>query len=335
MRITQDLLYKYARETVKRRQRGELDLHAAYLTGSLLGDSPLLGGTTDIDLVLVHKFQVPMERECLPLTPEISLDILHTLRKDYDQHKQLRLDPYMGYPLTHNLILLYDNEHWLEFIQSGVSANFHRPDIVLNRVNALMTSARDGWFSLMQSCDFTYSDWLDQYFEVLSLAANAVAGLIGPPLTRRRFLMDFKDRVETLGTPKALIAFYGVLGFTEENAMHLPAWINAFKEDFQALGSATDTPVHLSTCRQGYYTNALQALSESDEPQQAAWPLLRTWLDVYLASKTSPPNAETWENCLETLGMTQNTAEQKIEALDAYLDSLEIVIESWADEYVI
>jgi hypothetical protein len=333
MRITQDLLNKYARETIKRRQRSELDLHAAYLTGSILVDSPLLGGTTDIDLVLVHKFQKPVERECLPLTPEISLDILHTLREDYEQHKQLRLDPFMGYPLTHNNILLYDHEHWLEFIQSGVSANFHRPDNVLARVNALMASARDDWFSLMQNDIGTLQNWLDRYLKILSLSANAVVGLIGPPLTRRRFLLDFRTRVKDLGTPKALIGLYSLLGFNEEKTAHLSVWINAFREDFQALGATRESSVHLSPCRQRYYSDAMQALADSDDPQQAAWPLLRTWLDVYLASNMTPPNSEIWKSCLETLGFSQESAEQKIEALDAYLDSLEIIIETWTDEY--
>lgn len=40
MRITKDLLHKYAKETVKRRQRSELDLHAAYLKGSLCWGIP-------------------------------------------------------------------------------------------------------------------------------------------------------------------------------------------------------------------------------------------------------------------------------------------------------
>jgi hypothetical protein len=261
------------------------------------------------------------------------LDILHTLREDYEQHKQLRLDPIMGYPLTYNHILLYDHEHWLEFVQSGVSANFHRTDTVLARVNTLMTSARDGWFSLMQDPDDNFHNWLDHYFKILSLAANAVAGLIGPPLTRRRFLLDFNKRVESLGTPKVLIGFYGLLGFTKDHAAHLLEWIKSFEEDFDDLAKSPEVPVHLSPCRKRYYTDALRALAESADPQQTAWLLLRTWLDIHLALKESPPRSDSWKKCLETLGFTKEACSQKIEALDAYLDNLEIVIESWADAY--
>ncbi len=100
MRMTYDLLHKYARDTIKMRERSEPDLHAAYLIGSLLGDDPFLGGAADIDLVLVHRFQIPTEREMIPLTPEVSLDIRHTLKEDYEPHRKLRQDPWLGYPLT-------------------------------------------------------------------------------------------------------------------------------------------------------------------------------------------------------------------------------------------
>lgn len=333
MRITQDLLRKYAQETVKRRQRSELDLHAAYLTGSILGNSPLLGGTTDIDLVFVHKFNIPVERECERLTPEVSLDIVHKLREDYDQHKQLRLNPWMGYPLTNNHILVFDTEHWLEFIQAGVSANFHSGDNVLARVRSLFTAARDSWYALMQSPPESHTEWLHQYFETLSLAANAVAGLIGPPLTRRRFIMDFTERVETLGTPKVLAGFIGLLGYTDSQKDILLECISAFEGDLSFLVETAAPPVHLLPCRHRYYLDAIQALAESDLPEQALWPLLRTWLDVQIVSTKPSPGKGIWESLLQSLNLTKESCYQKIEALDAYLDSLEVVIESWANTY--
>ncbi len=335
MRITQDLLLRYAQETVKRRQRDELDLHAAYLTGSVLSDSPLLGGTTDIDLVFVHKFKIPVERECIRLTPEVSLDIVHKLREDYDKHKQLRLDPWMGYPLTNYHILLLDSDHWLEFIQSGVTADFHRPDNVLARVNALFSSAREKWYSLLQFPPNVHLDWLHQYFEILSLAANAVSGLIGPPLTRRRFLIDFADRVETLGIPKILAGFTGLLGFTDTQIDALTDWTAAFEKDLDFLVENEAAPVHLLPCRHRYYLDAIRSLTESGSREQALWPLLQTWLEVQLASPKSTPGIEIWESCMDSLSLTSETCTQKVKALDAYLDTLEVVIETWADTYAI
>lgn len=333
MRITQDLLLKYAQDTVKRRLRGEIDLHAVYLTGSVLSDSPLLGGTTDIDLVFVHKFQVAVERECERLTPEVSLDIIHKLRDDYEEHKQLRLDPWMGYPLTKNHILLYDTDHWLEFIQSSVSANFHRPDIVLARVNAMFNEARDRWFDLMQSPPESYPDWLHQYLETLALAANAITGLIGPPLTRRRFFIDFTKRITALGIPKILAGFIDLLGFVNVQKDTLTGWTAALESDLDFISENESAPVHLLPCRHRYYIDSIRAIAENHSPEQAFWPLFRTWLDVQHSSPGPTPESDSWSNCLETLGLTHETCSQKLDALDAYLDTLELVIETWAKTY--
>lgn len=334
MRITRDLLHKFAQETVRQRKRSEPDLHAAYLTGSLLGDNPLLGGTTDIDLVLVHKYQAPVQREVEAITPEISLDIFHKIKDDYEQHRQLRHDPCLGYPLTYNHILLFDTDHWLEFIQSSVTATFHRADNVLERVNTLLDNARQNWFSLVREPSESHDEWLHRYFKTLSLSANALCGLIGPPLTNRRFLMSFSERAETLGVPKTLIGFNGLLGINETDEEQLKQWIEGLEGDLGHLKeSSTTPPVHLSPCRHNYYLDAIKALSETTTPSQSAWTLLRIWLDVHLSLPQPSPNIEIWNNCIETLSLTEKNVPHKIEALDAYLDSLDIMIETWANTY--
>ena len=49
MRITKEALLKAARESAEKSSRRNRDLVCIYLTGSLLSETPLLGGTTDID----------------------------------------------------------------------------------------------------------------------------------------------------------------------------------------------------------------------------------------------------------------------------------------------
>lgn len=333
MRITQDLLHKLAEDTVKTRKRSEPDLLSAYLTGSLLEDEPLLGGTTDIDLVLVHKFQIPTPRETVAVTPEVSLDIIHKLKEDYDPYRQLRQDPWLGYPLTRSNILLFDTDHWLEFIQSGVAADFHRGDNVLLRVNKMMSDGRAGWFSLRQDSPKDHTAWLNQYLQILALSANAVTGLISAPLTTRRFLMTFTDRIQALGVPKVLAGFSGLLGATSELKPQLDKSLDGFNQDFQALSDLGNPPAKLSPCRRMYYYEAIRAISGGGAPEHAVWPLLRTWLDVRLAATKPLPGDKAWESLLTALQLTPEHAEQKTEALDAYLDTIEIIIETWADNY--
>jgi hypothetical protein len=145
--------------------------------------------------------------------------------------------------------------------------------------------------------------------------------------------MTLKDRVERLGVPKVLAGFYGLLGYNENQNENLKDWAKAFEEDLSDISKNEDAPVHLKPSRHSYYVSGIQALLNSDSPGQAIWPLLRTWLDIQLALGGDTPNKEIWENCLESLELTQDRAAEKCAALDAYLDSLEIVIESWENAY--
>ena len=63
MRITRETLIKAARDNAKQRSQSDRRLVCIYLTGSLLEDEPLLGGTTDIDLVVVHDSEPSVNRE--------------------------------------------------------------------------------------------------------------------------------------------------------------------------------------------------------------------------------------------------------------------------------
>jgi len=299
----------------------------------LLSDEPLLGGTTDIDIVLVHKYQAPVERETYTLTPEISVDILHKIQDDYAQYRQLRQNTWLGYPLTYYGIILLDTDHWLEYIQSSVNAEFHRADNVLARVNALGSSARENWFALMRTPSQTYVDWLHQYLETLALAANAISGLIGPPLTTRRFMIAYRKNVEALGVPQLLAGFNGLLGFNDLELEKVLGWVEGFEKDFDHLLATEDPPTHLSLCRRAYYVNAIRALADSGDHNLAAWPLLDTWLDIHRNATQPFPGIEAWEDCLSTLELEETNSAHKLEALDAYLDTMEITIENWAAAY--
>jgi hypothetical protein len=333
MRITRNLLHQFARDTIKQRKRSEPDLHAAYLMGSLLSEDPLLGGTTDIDLMLVHKYLAPVARETVALTPEISLDIYHKTQDDYQALREFRQDPWMGYPLTYNHILLFDTDHWFEFVQSCVTADFHRADNVMGRVNTFLSAARDHWRAIALTPPQSHLTWLDDYLNALSSGANAIAGLIGSPLSTRRFMNTFRQRLEELGTPEVMVGFCGLLGCSEIDDQCYTPWIEAFEHDLVHLTNEGTAPAHLSPCRQVYYVQGMRALAHSDEPSLTIWPLLRTWLDVHLTlPKISPSNA-LWQDMLKTLSLTEELTVDKADGLDAYLDTLEELIEAWGHTY--
>ena len=110
-------------------------------------------------------------------------------------------------------------------------------------------------------------------------------------------------------------------------------WLAAFEEDFTHLAELASYPVHLSACRHAYYTRGFRSLAESDDPSSFIFPLIRTWLDIQLALSQPSPRLNAWLTLIEGLNLTENVHKTKIEALDAYLDNLEVLIEDWAEVY--
>ena len=53
MRITPELLFKIAEDTVAERTESNPAIIAAFLVGSVWDGEPVLGGTADIDLVFI------------------------------------------------------------------------------------------------------------------------------------------------------------------------------------------------------------------------------------------------------------------------------------------
>jgi hypothetical protein len=202
MRITQELLIKFAQDYVSKHTRKPNDIVAVYLIGSVLTPEPLIGGTTDIDLVMVHKEDPAVQREVQRVSYEISLDIQHHHQSFYTFHRRLRLNPWLGYALCNHNGFLYDTDHWLEFIQAGVNAQFDTPETVYARAQAIADRARQLWFELEDPQELSFEIWVDQYFKAVNTAANGLAVLSGPALPTRRFLLTFPERAEAAGRPE-------------------------------------------------------------------------------------------------------------------------------------
>src|SRR5512140_1156362 len=150
MRVTRESLIRIARETAQERSYNDTSVIAAYLTGSLVGDEdPMLGGTTDIDLVLVHSGAPAQAREIVKLTPDFHVDIHHRNRSLFKSPRELRTDPALGYEM-YDPMLLSQREKFFEFVQAGLRAGFefHAPALVLARCRKLLAEARKGWLDL-------------------------------------------------------------------------------------------------------------------------------------------------------------------------------------------
>jgi hypothetical protein len=328
MRITRQTLLKIARDTVDQRAHSDRDILSIYLHGALLGDDPLLGGTADIDLVFIHDDGVLVEREIKRLTDEVHLDIAHHDRRDYRQTRKLRLHPWMG-PTIFRCKILYDPQHFMDFTQASVGGQFNRPDYTLSRARAQAEHARQMWFSLEALEARPEIDDVQLYFRAIEHAANAVASLSGPPLTERRFLLDFPKRADAIGRPGLYPGLLGLLGGPKVDAGALADWLKSWESAYRAIPPA-DVPPRLHPDRHAYYRRAFEKILAGEGPYDVLWPLLNTWVDAVALLPAEAAARRVWEEAFERLGTLGPEFPQRVAALDAYLDMVEEAVEEWA-----
>jgi hypothetical protein len=324
MRITRDLLLRLAKENTEERAFNTESIIAAYLSGSLLYEEPLLGGTADIDLVFVHNIPPALPREIKALSPDIHLDILHRYEKDYDPPRALRSDPWLGNEL-YAPILLYETKHFFEFHQASLRAGFDEPKNLLKRAYKLLNHARKIWMDLqLNALDSSPSAILD-YLEALQSATNAIAELTGNPLAERRLLIDFPARAEAIARPEFARGLLNLLGGTEIIPASLSEWLPAWENFYTFASEATGTDIRIHNARQAYYKSAITEMLEGENPLTALYPLLLTWT---LSAKSLPENQiSAWENACILLKIGGEHFESRLAGLDQYLDNIEEMLE--------
>ena len=324
MRITRELLIRLAKENTQERAYNDKSILAAYLSGSVLQDDPLLGGTTDIDLVFVHDRTPEHPREIKALSPDIHLDILHRDQKDYDPPRELRNNPWLGHEL-YDPMLLYETKHFFEFAQASLRGGFDEPKNILKRSYKLLNHARKIWLDLQLKTSDPGPKEIINYLDALQHAANAIAELNGPPLAERRLLLDFPARAEAIERPEFSTGLLGLLGGTEITpailAELLPAWNNSFT--FAAKTADIDPRIHLA--RLAYYEKAIEAILSGENPLAALWPFLQTW--TLSASALVENQFPAWQRICELLKIGGEHFESRLEGLDQYLDNIEEMLE--------
>jgi len=332
MRITREALLKLARDRAELLARQDRSLICIYLTGSLLHESPLLGGTTDIDLICVHSDEPPQPRVVTRISNEVHIDEAHYSQSVFHQPRRLRLDPWVGTYLIHNPLPLYDVQHWFEFTQATVSDKFYTPEMVIQRVRPLAEAARSAWVGLVNDPPASRTEQTWTFLKALENAGNALAVLQGPPLTERRFFLELPDRAQMIDRP-GLAAGLADLFLADLPAGSWESWLPAWEAALASAASLPGCPARLSTPRRAYFTRAVAAM-QADEPAAALWILLRTWTQAAaLLQPGQPGMLEPWESALQTLHLGANALATRLDALDAWLDSLEELLDNWAQKY--
>jgi hypothetical protein len=330
MRINRDMLIKLAKDTVEKQVHTDHTLLAVYLQGSLLSDTPLIGNTADIDLFFVHTDEVIAEREIVRVTDEVHLDISHHSHKLYRQPRELRLHPWLG-PAVYGCKILYDPQHFMDFSQASVRGQFDSSGNILKRARQQVDHAREMWTSFYADPRLPNAEDASSYLRALDHAANAVAGLSGALLTERRFLLDFPSRLEQVHKPGLYAGFLGLLGAPAVDAATLRSWLPEWQAAYTALVPGR-SPLRLHPHRLFYYERAIDTILGSEHPYNALWPLWRTWTHAICALPADTPHRAGWQKAGEQLGILGSAFSERIAGLDAYIDTVEDILDAWARE---
>lgn len=328
MRITPAILHKIARDTVAQRIRSDRTILSVYLSGSLLENDPLFGGTADIDLVFIHLEPVAAEREIQRLSDEVHLDIAHYERGAFHHSRDLRLHPWLG-PSIFNCKIMYDPQHFMNFTQASVRGQFDQPEYILGRARGLAEHARQIWLELHEGRAKPGSKPMFQYLRAVEHAANAIAALSSMPLTERRFLLLFPSRADAVGQPGLYAGLLGLLGAPQVDPELLAAWLTDWDLAYQTL-PAEKTPPRLHPDRHLYYQQAFDKLIRGAQPHDVLWPLLNTWTGAIKLIPDPSPAREAWEKAIGKLGFMGTDFKERVAALDAYLDTIEEILDRFA-----
>lgn len=330
MRNTREFLHKTTKDYVALRIKTDRDLVGAYLIGSVLSDEPLLGGTTDIDLVLIHVSEPKVKREIVRINDEVHMDIIHHSEAVYQQPRDLRVDAWLGSAVQNHPVLLYDVRHWFEFTQASAGAQFYRADHVLSRARTLSEKARSIWTELHEGHP-TYIKKIRKFMGAVECAGNAVASLTGAPLTRRRFMLEFPDRCKEVGASGVETGLVNLLSLQTLTADNITAMLPDWEKAFRSAGEQADTSPDLHPIRFDYYSRAIQANLEDDEILAAAYPMFYTWAKAVSYLYATSPEYIAWLDTLNNIGLGKDQLPGKLQALDGYLDHVEEVLEDWAN----
>jgi hypothetical protein len=328
VRITRKKLLELAlRETEQRASHG--NVISGYIIGSVAKGAPLLGGTADIDLVLIHDEDPAVTREMVPLSHQVHLDIAHHAKDLYASPRDLRVHPWLG-PAICEPVFLYDPQHFFEWAQAGARGQFFRPDHTHARARAFLSRARQARGLLPLA-----GRWLRIYTRAVLEAANAAVSLCHFPVAGRRLTHALRHASDELDLPVVYDGFIRLLGADNINQWNVPEMLSSWAKAFDAASQISEAP-ELAPCRRNYYQSGFHIFVEAGHAEAIAWALLTSWeqaIHALTLSEIAAPHIPAWESSLASLELMENCAEKRGQELERYIDHIEEIIDNWATQH--
>ncbi|MCS6909816.1 MAG: hypothetical protein NZM11_04500 [Anaerolineales bacterium] len=330
MQIERATLIKIAKDAAAQRLAARPSLVAAYLTGSVAANEPMLGGATDIDLILIDSAEPPA-REIQRLTDQVALDIQFRSTADYAHPKELRVHPWRG-PELCEPVFLHDPRHFFELAQASARGQFHRPDHVATRARRFLQLARDQLhIGLLPGAEPSAPVTLANFCQALLLAANAAITLTGFPGAGRRLLIKLEMAGRKLNRPDLYDDFLAVFGGRDLDAGQAQLLLSDWSAAYHAAQTPDDELIH--PARRTIYERGFQAQIEADRAAEILWLMLFTWQAAMRRLPGDSAHAENWAAFLERLRLASPAEfRERLAEVRDYVQKVDKLVESWADQ---
>jgi predicted nucleotidyltransferase len=328
VKIERQLLIDLGKRETERRA-AEADIVSGYLIGSVARGEPQIGGTADIDLVLIHDHKPAAKREVVHLSPEVHLDIAHHDRELYSRPSELRIHRWIG-PAMCEPIFLFDPEHFFEWAQAGARGQFFRADHMYARAQGFLRQARSASSILPVT-----GRWIKIYLKAVMEAANSVACLTGFPVAGRRVILELEAAARELECEHLADNFLSLLGAGALQSWSTPELLSSWARAFDAAAQH-DHHALLTPPRREYYLSAFQVLAEEHQTQALIWHLLRTWetsIHTLESLGIEPEFKPAWESLLDELRLSSEWHAHRQDQLKEFLEKNQRWIEHWAERH--
>lgn len=330
MKITKERLLTLTQMYLNKLVRSDHSVVCVYLVGSMLEEDPFINGTTDVDLVIVHNVPVSENREIVAISPEATLDIHHIEQNTYSPPRKIRKDPWVGSSLCFDPIVLYGTGHWFEFAQASVEAGFFQPEAVIYRSRLFSNAAREKFSSLgttmQQGGNYTAA-----YLKTIENAANAVATLVGKPLTDRTMFKQFKAIADNLDEPELMADLHALLLGNRDISPYYEYFFNAWKYYIEFFGNnpVSHSMMKLNASRLLYYMRPVEWYW-NEHLTSSIWLMAKTWSSI--ANYIQLDDNEYYNSFLTMLEISPHFFVQRHDQLEALLEKVEDVQEKWGRE---
>ncbi len=318
MRITREMLLKLAKDTTEKRFKPDPNVVAVFLVGSMREEGdPLLGGTTDIDLLVITRGEPIRDREIAKVSNEVHLDIAYEADKRYAKPRELRGDPWRGWAMWDPL-LLHEKGRFFEYTQSSLRAQFDDPSNVVARARSFATRARETWSHFQ----FGGEPNPARYLAAVQDAGNSVACLSGAPLPERRFLPAFAEKAQKAQHPELANVLSAMLGAVDIAIEDVRAWVPHWEAAFSA---AAQDPRHecVHPARLLYYKSAILSALDSGDLPSGLWLLLYSWSLAAESTNWSIEQTNIWDSACKFVGLKGASFEMRLQSMDLFLDTVE------------